>query len=125
MNLFQLGNFILHSGKQSRWKIDCDAFTDEDYETLAWIVAKEWKWEFKAVVPIPTGGNRFAEKLDKYTVKHWRYLPILIVDDVLTTGVSFLKMRDTIVKGEIFGVVIFAREKCPDWIKPIFQLQEK
>jgi len=35
MNLFQFGDFSLHSGSKSKWKIECDALTDEDVEALA------------------------------------------------------------------------------------------
>ena len=130
--LFQLGEFVLHSSEHSRWKIDCDALTDEDYETLAWVVAKGINVKFSWVTPILRGGYLFAEKLKAYQTKNLHKPeadPILIVDDVLTTGKSFEKTRDRILKystdkgkTDIIGIVVFARGKCPDWVRPIFQM---
>jgi len=124
MNLFQMGKFTLHSGERSKWKIDCDALTDEDYETLAWIVAREWNLCYSGVISIPTGGNKFAEKLRKYKYDWWEYKTVLIVDDVLTTGKSFEKEREKWNLPDAIGVVVFARGECPNWVKPIFQYTE-
>ena len=126
MSLFQSGNFTLHSGQQSDFKIDCDTLTDEDWETLAAIIAK--RREFREVIGVPQGGIPLARALEKYAQPSMigRYgLPILIVDDVLTTGASMeevrLKRRDTQVD-RFIGVVVFARGSCPNWITPIFQM---
>ena len=35
MILFQSGHFTLHSGAHTFWKVDCDALTDGDLDTLA------------------------------------------------------------------------------------------
>ena len=126
MSLFQLGEFVLHSGEYSKWKIDCDVLSNEDYETLAWIVAKEWNLPFNGVISIPTGGDRFAEQLRKYEYDWTEYSTVLIVDDVLTTGKSFEKeQKKWAWLKNVIGVVIFARGKCPDWVKPIFQMGEE
>lgn len=123
MSLFRKSNFILHSGSKSNWKIDCDILSDEDYETLAWIVAKEWNLAFSSVISIPTGGDRFAEQLRKYEYDWTEYSTVVIVDDVLTTGKSFEKEQKkwTWLKN-VIGVVIFARGECPGWVRPIFQM---
>lgn len=44
MNLFQTGNFKLHSGKTSNFKIECDALTDEDLETFAKLISEEFNF---------------------------------------------------------------------------------
>lgn len=124
--LFQLGEFTLHSGKKSNWKIDCDSLTDEDLECLAWIVVNELKLRFHRVISVPTGGNRFACKLGAFRF-YGASTNVLIVDDVLTTGDSMQRTYlDVLRKGycdsDIIGVVIFARGKCPEWIRPIFQM---
>lgn len=122
MNLFQSGNFTLHSGQESAWKIDCDALTDADLDTLAQMVAQ--KIRFMAVVGVPTGGLRFAAALRKYVNHHDDHLPWLIVDDVLTTGKSMDEMRASLDPSQAYlGIVIFSRaDYLPLWIKPIFQL---
>lgn len=133
--MFRLGEFVLHSGKMSNWKIDCDALTDTDYQTLAWVVGKEWglKFVFVECVGDAVKNNRvanaynFAQELQEYETGDFKD-PILVADDVLTTGASMNKRRDECKKlyggYEVVGVVIFARGKCPDWIHSIFQLSD-
>lgn len=121
MNLFQKKNLVLSSGQASDFKIECDALTDEDVETLAYLISK--KFEFAYVYGVPTGGNRLKEALLKYCdPKHTNKR--LLVDDVLTTGESMEEMKKLFLfpQDPVQGVVIFARGKCPDWITPIFQM---
>lgn len=123
--LFSSGNFILHSGQKSKFKIDCDALTDNDWATLASIAVKQLR-PFHSVIGVPTGGLKFAEALKRYTTPG--YPDLLIADDVLTTGDSliswssktWMRMRE----GPYQGVVAFARGPCPKWITPIFNLHQ-
>ena len=124
--LFQQGPFALSSGVQSDWKIECDSFTDEDWETLAHKIGTIY--HFGAVVGVPTGGLKLATALQKYI--RWKYPVLLVVDDVLTTGASILKTMTEVGSGSkrgyfTFGVVVFARGPCPQDVYPIFQLMEK
>ena len=121
MDLFQQGNFTLHSGDLSMLKIDCDALTNSDWDTLAALVAKRFPF-FKNVVGIPTGGERFAEALKPYITTPMKAGIILLVDDVLTTGASMEEMREKLGSRGIIGVVAFARKRPASWIYPIFQL---
>lgn len=115
--LFQLGEFTLHSGMQSAWKIDCDALTDTDIATLA-VMLKEILPAFGSVEGIPHGGLRLAAALAAFATGG----PILIVDDVLTTGRSMEEQRNG---RDAIGAVIFARAACPKWITPLFMLSMK
>ena len=117
MILFQSGDFVLHSGASSGFKIDCDALTDDDWETLARIVAGRTK--FGAVYGVPSGGERFADALQKYIDPSES--TTLLVDDVLTTGASMEAARK-LTPGVVLGVVVFARGACPPWIWPIFTM---
>jgi len=117
MNLFKLGDFILHSGQKGHFKIDCDALTELDLKTLADIIAKEFR--FSKVVGIPTGGTKFAEACEVWTKQHG---PLLIVDDVLTTGASMEEEKEKHPYLHVIGVVIFARGACPSWVHPIFDM---
>lgn len=117
MSLFQLGDFLLHSGDRSHFKIDCDALTYEDWETIAFLIKE--KFNFTNVVGISDGGTKLAQLLEQYK-KEGDNLT-LIVDDVLTTGASMKTIRDSI-KGNSIGVVVFARGRCPYWVWPIFQM---
>lgn len=114
-NLFQRKTFTTHSGKVAHYKIECDALTDEDIETLAWLISK--RGDIKEVHGIPRGGDRLAAALRKYCTPSG---VTLIVDDVLTTGKSMEVARAKIGQYAV-GVVIFARASCPSWIQPLFK----
>ncbi len=116
MPLFVDQAFIAHAGSRLPFKIECDALTDEDIETLAKIIGGTHL--FGKVHGVPQGGMRLAAALQKHCLN---YGQTLIVDDVLTTGTSMEEARRQI-GGPSQGVVIFARGNCPSWIKPIFQL---
>ena len=116
VNLFQLGNFKLHSGKLSCFRIICDALTDDDWGVLAYII-KESLIDFKEVIGVPTGGDKLAKELEKYRKKVADLT--LVVDDVLTTGRSIKEIMDK-VEGPVRGVVIFARNECPDGVASLF-----
>jgi len=120
-NLFVKKTFTLHSGNISHWKIECDALTDEDIETIAYIISN--RILFKKVIGVPRGGFRIAKALEKYKSKDgW----CLIVDDVLTTGNSMDEARRSCGEDvdNIMGIVIFARGECPSWVMPVFRLYD-
>jgi orotate phosphoribosyltransferase len=123
MNLFVKQNIKLHSGEQSDFKIECDALTNEDWECLAFLISKKCKFQY--VVGVPNGGNVLADKLQEYAVNSNARLPLLIVDDVLTTGNSMedFKFEMQSMHRYIIGFVIFSRGKLPNWINALFQMQ--
>jgi hypothetical protein len=126
MSLFQLKDFIMHSGGVGKYKIECDCLTDGDWETAAYWVHE--KIDFKLVRGVPTGGKRFQDALFKY--RNPESSNFLIVDDVLTTGKSMEEYKHVLgIQHRMFdadlnviGVVLFARTECPDWILPIFKM---
>lgn len=124
-NLFQDKEFTTHAGLPAYFKIECDALTQDDLNTLALIVSKNF--DFKQVIGIPTGGTAFANALQKYT--NPEATAVLIVDDVLTTGMSMENAFDRVIaddpEADIIGVVIFARDRFPYWITPVFQMMMK
>ena len=128
MNLFQIGQFKLHSGSVSSFKIECDALTTEDWKALAEQV-NNMGIKFSVVEGIPKGGLKFAKALQKYRIIPGGLLPYLIVDDVLTTGTSMNQRRAELIgqgmRREIIGIVLFARGECPEWITPLFQMNSK
>jgi len=115
-DLFQSGQFELHSGRHTTWKIDCDALSNNSIKTLARMVSNE-SGGFGSVEGVPTGGLRLAKALEKYATEG----PVLIVDDVLTIGASMEQQR---AGRDAIGAVIFARGKWPAWIKPVFARPE-
>jgi orotate phosphoribosyltransferase len=126
MNLFQLGDFTLNSGAKSSWKIDCDAFSDGDWQALAQMIS-EMVAPFQSVEGVPRGGLELARCLNRFRSAMGRHL---IVDDVLTTGGSMERLRQKELKNPyytqngtaIIGAVVFARGPCPAWIAPVCQL---
>jgi hypothetical protein len=116
--LFQEGEFALHSGSKSKFKIDCDHLTYYDLRALAGL-AFDLLPPFGEVVGIPTGGTKFAEALVSYGKPEVANAPRLLVDDVMTTGSS---MIENYRPGDI-GLVIFSRTLTyPAWIRSIFTL---
>lgn len=118
MSLFSRGWYTLHSGERCSWKIDCDALTTKDIETLA-SMAFSFLRPFDQIEFVPRGGLRLAHVLETYQQAGVNSL--LIVDDVLTTGASMEQQR---AGREAQGLVIFARGPCPKWVKPLFRSWE-
>lgn len=125
MSLFQTGEFNLHSGQKSTFKIDCDALTDEDIKTVALMLVHRLP-AFGFVIGVPQGGLRLAKAMKPFIVEDSNNR--LIVDDVLTTGGSMEKFKKDmylpIFHPVVFGAVIFARSFTPDWITPLFRLEK-
>lgn len=116
MNLFQRGNYLLHSGYRSSWKIECDALTYEDWSTLAYLIQQR-TGPFSAVEGVPDGGVPLAACLEPYCVERG---PLLIVDDVWTSGASMEKHRHG---RQAIGAVVFARGSALlPWVIALFQL---
>lgn len=120
-DLFKLGDFTLHSGDKTPWKIDCDALSDESISTLAHMIV-EIVQPFKLAIGVPRGGMRLAAAVQAFAIDD-DSLECLIVDDVLTTGNSMEEMRSKhplIRGGPAKGIVIFARGPCPSWVTALF-----
>ena len=120
LGLFRSGDFTLRSGRRSRWKIECDAFTTEDWTTLA-LMASEVLPRFRDVLGVPRGGVPFAQALVPFASGEVSD-PFLIAEDVCTTGGSMERFRDSLGgEGPFVGVCVFAREPTwPGWVKPLF-----
>lgn len=124
MDLFQEGTFHLHSGAFSRWKIECDALSEGEWDTLG-LMLSEILPPFSEVVGVPRGGIKLAQAMQEFRTPGGF---LLIVDDVLTTGNSmreeraFRETRHGLYPQDIQGAVIFARGACPIWVTPLFQM---
>lgn len=112
MNLFQSGVFRLASGEISGFKIECDALTGDDWLTLAQLIAQT---PFGSVEPVPRGGNYLASLLSPLCTDG----PHLIVDDVLTTGLSIKKLMGP----DDIGFVVFARGLLPPRVRALFAME--
>lgn len=120
-NLFQTGKFSLHSGLSADFKIECDALSDTDIQTLAHI-GSHMVMPFYDVIGVPRGGLRLAEAMKQYRSLEGK--TILIVDDVMTTGSSMNEQRAKINNYDIVtqGLVIFSRGwvASSGWVTAIF-----
>ena len=113
MALFSSTPFISAAGLTLLWKAECKALTLADWDCLAQLVSS--RVEFDKVEGVPTGGLVFADALRPYA----NGTGLLIVDDVLTTGISMEKHRDG---RKAQGVVLFRRRPCLTWVHPIWML---
>jgi orotate phosphoribosyltransferase len=128
VDLFQLGTFTLASGQTAPFKIECDALTDNDLDCLSELLVKRLP-RFSVVTGVPRGGILIADRLKKYTTNNPSD-PILIVDDVYTTGGSIHRHMEAVwsmvdgddrfVNTRVIGGVFFARTQPPEWITPLF-----
>jgi hypothetical protein len=128
-HLFNQGEFTLHSGGTTSFLIDCNALTDEDLAALAKEVSMWLSW--RKVVGVPEGGLRFAEKLSAYNIDSPE-LPVLIADDVWTTGASMEQMASDVLRDRdlgngtvVQGVVIFARSEVRGRVHALFQMASR
>lgn len=118
--MFDFGRFRSSAGILLPWKIDLDSLLDSDLAALAELVAG--KFAFRSVYGVPRGGERFAKALNRYCEPGF---PVLVVDDVLTTGRSMEEARVLLGSPDpVIGVVIVARGKCPSWVWPILRVSE-
>ena len=121
--LFQYGEFTLHSGSASEFRINAEALDETSIATLAGMIARR-VGKFRDVVGIPQGGIPLAAALIPYREGDG---PLLVVDDVLTTGRSmeeFRAIRYIPDDNDIIGFVIFDRSggKRPSWVRALFTL---
>lgn len=124
--MIEFGWFQSHSKFQLPWKIECDDFTDEDWEAIAKLI--NWKFAFGSVYGVPTGGTNLALACAKYVTDGY---PPLIVDDVMTTGKSMNEWRDKVHKisgADPIGVVVFDRRMHIGepllWVYSIFTVND-
>lgn len=126
MNLFQSGSFTLRSGRVSNYKIECDALTSDDWLGIVAMIREERLLPpFCDAVGVPRGGLPFALALKQLGTGNGDH-PLLVAEDIVTTGGSMQRFRDTLTPAEIpdggvIGVVFIARGPCPAWVTPVFQ----
>ena len=128
MSLFQDGNFKSHAGLPLKWKLECDAITDDEWRCLAKIVMEYQERPFYKAVGIPRGGLKFAEAMNKYASGNEED-SIMVCDDVFTTGTSFKEFINENYPmwsaGQGFRWVVFARRPCyehPHHVRALFTM---
>lgn len=134
MTLFQKGKVQLRSGRESNYKIECDALTADDWAGIAAAMIEEGVVKakgFRTTFGVPRGGFALANALQPYAASgpEANGLPVLICEDIVTTGGSMERhlahLRETkyiAPETPVLGVVFIARGKCPDWVTPLLQM---
>ena len=124
MNIFQEVDFKSHSGLDLSWKIECDGVSKKEWKCLTEMIMDYEKRPFQSAIGIPRGGVVLGSYLNQYSTKNSDD-PILIVDDVLTTGGSmeeFRRKRAFRNPTKYIGWVVFARGFPPQWCRALFQM---
>ncbi len=135
--LIQFGEYSLNSGLTSDYKLVADAFIRANIKGLPKLISR-MVGPFGSVYGVSRGGLKLAERLKPLVFNGTlggHLVPHLIVDDVLTTGRSLQRAFDAHKSqwpgGEpnplnrppaIIGCVVFARGRCPPWVKSLFQM---
>jgi hypothetical protein len=132
MNAIQLGDFVLRSGKKSPYKIECDAFGPDDWHYIAKLAAARVP-PFRIVTGVPRGGSPFARALQAYATPGDPTLPVLVADDVVTTGGSMDRWVKTLIADPQTlwatpatrweWVAAFGRRPFPDWVTAVFVVE--
>ena len=127
-DLFEVGDFVSHAGKELPWKIECDAIRPEWWDALARMVMDYQDRPFYKAVGIPRGGVPFAQAMNKYASGDPND-QIMICDDVFTTGTSFKEfIRENFpdwTMGQGYRWVVFARQPCyehPHHVRALFTM---
>lgn len=114
---------MLFKFDEDSFLIDCDSLSSSELHCLARLASRGLK--FKFVVGVSGSGSKIASMFDDFSTDD-KNLPILIVDSFLDTGKSMEEAREYISGqhpgSDIIGLVIFAKDECPDWVTPIFQM---
>lgn len=123
MSLFQSGDFILASGKKSKFKIECDELTYADWAAIATALVELELPPFGEVYGVPRGGLKLANHLQDYITPG--YPRILVVDDVWTTGGSMLQFieEQRFDIDYVNGAVVFSRGETPWWVATMCEVR--
>lgn len=126
-DVFQQCNFKSHAGLDLTWKIECDNISDSEWDCFARMISEVESRQFSEVIGIPRGGIKLQNALSNYTSGHCAD-PILIVDDVWTTGTSFkefseIGLIETLTQDKgWFGWCIFARTPTRNPVRALFDM---
>tara|TARA_B110000495_G_scaffold203689_1_gene228812 strand:- start:1691 stop:2101 length:411 start_codon:yes stop_codon:yes gene_type:complete len=129
MDLFQRYDYKSHANLDLTWKLECDAISDGEWSVLARIISELESRPFSDVVGIPRGGVKLENEMLNY-VSGNKNDPVLIVDDVWTTGTSFKEFVGIHVIEKMtehvgwFGWCIFARTQTSNHVTALFQMPE-
>jgi len=124
-DLFEAGEFISHAKLKLNWKIECDAIRPKEWHVLAQIIKEFEPQPWRKAVGIPRGGISLGNALDKYSTNNPND-PILIADDVYTTGTSFKEfIKEFYPDVATIQWCVFARKPTEGRVKALFTMPDK
>ena len=122
MDLFQDVDIIGHAGGKLTWKIECDAISDAEWQVLANLILHYEKRPFRVAIGIPTGATTLGNILNRHATGE-RQHPVLVVDDVYTTGTSVREFKEKNYADEhIIQWVCFARKPTTSDVNALFTM---
>ena len=122
MKLFQDGDFISHAGLPLSWKIECDAISEEEWRCLAKMIMEYQTAPFSKAEGIPRGGVPLGNALNEYASGNPED-PVLVADDVYTTGTSFQEYCDVKYTGKnVYKWCVFARRPTRNGVRALFTM---
>lgn len=126
MGLFKYGLFRLSSGHLDHFRIDCEHLNALEWSALAQYIAERVR-VFRDVVGVETGGEALAKFLKGFAQGDIQQ-PLLIVDDVWTTGASMRKCAEhwtsclPMAHRQWIGWVVFSRGKLDNNVESVFHM---
>ena len=122
MGLFVDEEFTSHAGLQLGWKIEMDALYESDWRCLAKMILEYETRPFREAVGIPRGGKRLGDILNESSTGNPDD-PVLVVDDVYTTGTSFKKfIAENYLVTPVICWAVFARDVVSSNVNVLFQM---
>jgi hypothetical protein len=122
MALFVDEEFTSHAGLQLGWKIEMDALYESDWRCLAKMILEYETRPFREAVGIPRGGKRLGDILNESSTGNPDD-PVLIVDDVYTTGTSFKEfIAENYLVTPVICWAVFARDVVSSNVNVLFQM---
>ena len=115
--------FELHSGGTSHFKFEADALSEQAIVGAAlWLLPT--LGAFGSVEFVPSKSNLVPQWMAETFLPYVKAgaKPVLICDDVLTTGASMEEKRAQRLG---VGAVIFARDPAPHWIHALMHLDPR
>ena len=125
VDLFQKIDFVSHSGIPMKWKIECDAISLMEWECIAHMIKETEQQPWRKAIGIPRGGVTLGLCLDKFSTGVETH-PILIADDVYTTGRSFKDfVNENYPNDATIQWCVFARQPTTGRVKALFTMPER
>ena len=113
-DLFREYNYTSHAGLPLTWKLEMEALSTREWSNCARMIMDDQTAPFSKVVGIPRGGVPLSDALQKYVSGNPED-PIMVVDDVYTTGTSFKEYCKENYPGvEVIKWCVFARVMAKD-----------